>query len=91
VVSNRSTDRYTAIVDELHETVDPVEIDRLLIEAEAILATQVVLIPLLIHQLSGAVVWTDQVAGVAANPAQSELWDVERWRRPTGWAVAPAR
>ena len=83
-VSNRSTDRYAAIIDELHETVDPAEIDRLLIEAEEILASQVVLIPLLIHQLSGAVVWTDQVTGVSANPAQSELWDVEWWRRPTG-------
>ncbi|MCJ7724998.1 MAG: ABC transporter substrate-binding protein [Acidimicrobiia bacterium] len=84
VVTDLSTERYAAIVDELRETVDPAEIDRLLMEAESILASEVVLIPLLIHELSGAVVWTHRVTGISANPAQSELWDVERWHRPTG-------
>ncbi|MBU1226929.1 MAG: hypothetical protein KJ698_06950 [Actinobacteria bacterium] len=84
LVANRATRRYAEIVDELHATIDPAEIDRLLIEAEGLLASQVVLIPLMISGESGAVFWSDRVSGIAANPAGSELWNIETWRPPTG-------
>jgi len=82
-VTNSSTARYAEIVDELREAIDPVVIDRLLLEAEAILADEAVVIPVIVHEVSGAAVWSDRVTGVAANPAHSELWDVERWQ-PAG-------
>lgn len=81
VVENSPTIRYAEIVDALRETVDPAEIDRLLAEAERILASELVILPLITHQAAGAVVWGDEITGVTANPAQSELWAVETWRR----------
>ena len=84
LVSDESTARYAEIVDEIRDTIDPMEIDRLLIEAESLLASQVVLIPLMVHEQSGAVIWSNRVTGVTANPAQTELWDVEMWRPPAG-------
>ncbi|MCB2224254.1 MAG: hypothetical protein KQH83_08785 [Actinobacteria bacterium] len=83
-VKDEATARYAEIVDELRRTIDPDEIDRLVAEAEELLAEQVVLLPLVVHEESGAVVWTDRVEGVGANPYQSELWDVETWRVPAG-------
>jgi len=84
LVADSSTMRYAQIVDEIRATIDPAEIDRLLLEAEGLLASQAVLLPLLVHERSGAAVWMDRVTGVTANPAQSELWDVETWRPPAG-------
>jgi len=84
LVSNASTVRYSEIIDELRETIDPTEIDRLLIEAEGLLAAQAVLIPLVVHEQSGAAVWWNRVTGITANPAQSELWNVETWQPPEG-------
>ncbi len=84
IARNPSTVRYAEIVDALGETVDPAEIDRLLVEAEQILASELVILPLITHQAAGAVVWGDEITGVTANPAQSELWAVETWRRSDG-------
>jgi len=84
VVKNDSTARYAEIVDLLRATVDPSEIDRLLVEAEQILASELVILPLITHQAVGAAVWADEIIGLTANPAQSELWAVETWRRSDG-------
>jgi ABC-type transport system substrate-binding protein len=79
LVTNRFTRQYAKIIDDLRETIDPAEIDRLLVRAETLLAERMVLLPLIVHEQSGAVLWADQVSGITANPAQSELWDVENW------------
>ena len=68
-------------MDALRETVDPGEIDALLAEAESILADELVLLPLIIHEQTGAAVWADEIEGVVVNPAQSTLWNAETWRR----------
>lgn len=83
-VSGAATRRYGEIVDALDETVDPDAILALLIEAEQILADQVVLLPLIVSHLTGTGYWPAAVAGVASNPRQGVLWNVDTWRVPAG-------
>jgi ABC-type transport system substrate-binding protein len=80
-VSGEATERFAVLADELRATVDHDEIDRLLAEAESILAGEMVLLPLIVHDLEGAAVWTDEIEGVVVNPGQGALWNVETWRR----------
>jgi ABC-type transport system substrate-binding protein len=84
VVLNDATRRYAAIMDEIAETVDPEAIVDLLVEAEQILANEMVLLPLVVSHIDGTIHWPAAVTGVEANPRQGVLWNVDTWRRPTG-------
>jgi ABC-type transport system substrate-binding protein len=62
-------------------TVDEVELRALIREAEAILADQVVIIPLF-SRLMSAAVWADEIGGYAFNPTQAgHTWNIEEWFR----------
>lgn len=82
-VSNNATARYRQIVDALDRAIDPTEIQSLLIEAESILADEAVLLPLVLSDDEGIGYWPALVEGVAINPAQGPLWNVDTWRVPT--------
>ena len=84
VVSGPALLEFAALMDRLDSTVDPDEIDRLLIEAEALLAGEMVLLPLVVTGSSGAIFRPGRLEGITANPAAGALWDVESWRRPEG-------
>jgi ABC-type transport system substrate-binding protein len=84
VVSGPALMEFAALMDRLDSTVDPDEIDRLLVEAEALLAEEMVLLPLVGAGSSGAVFHPERLVGITANPAAGALWDVESWRRPDG-------
>ena len=79
-VADESTARYGEIVDALDEAVDPEVILALLIEAEQILADEVVLLPLIVSHLEGTAHWPERILGVEANPYQGVLWNVDTWR-----------
>jgi ABC-type transport system substrate-binding protein len=79
-VSDAATSRYREIVDELDQTVDPVAITALLVEAEQILADEAVMLPLVVAHLAGTGYWPTAVTGVASNPHQGVLWNVDVWR-----------
>lgn len=83
-VSSEATQRYREIVDQLDRTVDRDEILALLVEAEQILADEVVLLPLIVSHLEGTGYWPAAVTGVASNPHQGVLWNVDTWRVPAG-------
>lgn len=84
LVDGPAAARYARIVDELRATVDHAEVDRLLAEAEALLAEELVLLPLIVHEMDAAAVWVDEVEGVVVNPGRGALWNVESWRRVGG-------
>jgi len=78
---NASTERFAAIRDRLNATVDTDELTALMEEAEAILAAEVVIIPLYARLDPGAV-WADEVAGYKHNPSQQgDTWNMEEWYR----------
>ena len=80
--SNDATARYTEIVDEASTTVDQAEFISLVREAEAILATELPVIPLF-SRGSGLAVWPDAVSGVTHNGSRSDFtWNIELWQRP---------
>ena len=83
-VSNDQTRRYRQIIDALDQASDPEIIRDLLVEAEAILADQVVILPLILSGNSGIAYWPEAVAGVRINPVQGPLWNVDTWRVPVG-------
>lgn len=83
-VSNAATVRYGEIVAALDRTVDPAELTDLVIEAEQILADELVLLPLIVSHLDGVGHWPAAVLGVASNPGQGILWNVDTWRVPSG-------
>ena len=80
--ANSSTDRFSEIVDEAKATLDPVAFFDLVREAEAILATELPIIPLS-SRGSGLATWPDAVTGVTANGSRSDFtWNIELWQRP---------
>ncbi len=82
-VSNDQTRRYLEIIDALDQTTNP-EIEReLLVEAESILADQVVILPLILAGELGIAYWPEAVTGVRINRVQGPLWNVDTWRVPT--------
>jgi len=82
-IENSSTRRYGEIIDALDRAVEPETMRTLLIEAEAILAEQVVILPLILSSDIGLAHWPDTVAGVTINRVQGPLWNVDTWRVPT--------
>jgi ABC-type transport system substrate-binding protein len=82
-VSNAATRRYGEIIDEISETVDPGKMLEMLVEAEQILASEMIVLPLIVSHLEGTISWPTAVIGVEANSRQGVLWNVDTWRRPT--------
>jgi len=73
--------RFSEIVVEARTTVDADRFAELAMEAEQILADELVVIPLF-NRSSSAAWWTDAVKGVVNNGSQSTLtWNVEEWQR----------
>jgi ABC-type transport system substrate-binding protein len=65
----------------MRSTVDEEELAGLVAEAEAILADQVVIIPLLARISAGAG-WADRISGYVHNPsAATDTWNIEWWYR----------
>ena len=80
--ANDSTVRFPEIVDEAKTTIDPVEFFSLIREAEAILATELPIIPLF-SRGTGLAVWPNAVTGVIPNGSRSDFtWNIETWQRP---------
>lgn len=80
VVSDDSR-RFAAIRDEVNATVDEQELVPLFAEGEALIADNVVIIPLF-GGLSIAAVWADSVGGYKHNPSRAtDTWNMEFWYR----------
>jgi ABC-type transport system substrate-binding protein len=80
--SNDSTARFSELVDAAKTTVDPHAFFELVREAEAILATELPLIPLF-SRGSGLAIWPDAVTGVTHNGSRSDFtWNIETWQSP---------
>jgi len=83
-VRDESTKRFSEILSAARSTIDGDEVERLLVEAEQLLADQVVILPLW-SRSDELAVWADEVAGVVHLPeARSFLWNVEDWYRVDG-------
>ena len=80
-VLDENTTRFADIRDLMNSTVDVMEIEALVNEAEQILADQVVIIPLY-QRLDPGAVWADTVGGFKHNPSQASItWNIEDWYR----------
>jgi peptide/nickel transport system substrate-binding protein len=74
-------DRYAEIVDEARSTVDAEAFRSLIAEAEAVLADEVVVIPLF-RRAAFTAWWPDVATGIIPNGSRSDLtWNVEDWQR----------
>ncbi|MBN2113136.1 MAG: hypothetical protein JW785_03310, partial [Acidimicrobiia bacterium] len=78
-VRDEHTARYARLLDEMRATADHDGFAALAREAEAILADQVVIIPLVTRAMVSAV-WADEIAGYGYS-AWLDTWDIETWRR----------
>lgn len=75
------TERFAEIVDQARSTLDVGELDALVAEAEAILAEQVIILPLAARVDPGAV-WPDRIGNYIHNPSQAgDTWNIEFWYR----------
>jgi len=80
-VIDEFTERFAVARDEANETVDTDRLVALIAEMEAILADQVMFIPLYARLDPGAV-WADEMAGYKHNPSQAgDQWNIEEWYR----------
>ena len=78
---SEAADRYSEIVEAVRTTVDSAEFWSLIVEAEQILADELIVIPL-VSRSSVAAHWSDAVIGVVHNGSRSEVtWNVELWQR----------
>ena len=76
-----ATERYSEILGELRVTADPERFDVLVTEAEALLASELPLIPLF-HRSDHVGWWPDTTLGVIPNGSRSDVtWNVETWQR----------
>lgn len=80
-VRNLYTERFTEVRDLMNSTVDDLELETLIAEAEELLASRMVILPLFSYPVFG-VVWEDEVAGFVQTPTQADYtWNVEQWYR----------
>jgi len=80
-VIDGATHRFAEIRDAVNATVEESELIPLFTEGEALIADNVVIIPLYARLVTAAV-WADEVGGYKHNPTQaSDTWNVERWYR----------
>jgi len=79
--ANDATVRFSEIIDEARTTIDGAAFFDLVREAEAILATELPIIPLF-SRGTGLAIWPDAVSGVTHNGSRSEFtWNIETWQR----------
>lgn len=80
-VIDDATERFAVLRDEMNATVDEPELVRLIHEAEAILADNLVIIPLYAYPVAAAV-WEDEITGFRHNPTEAGFtWNIEFWHR----------
>ena len=80
-MQDENTARFAELRDLMNQTVDETELATYFTEAEAILADQVVIIPLY-QRLDPGAVWADTIAGYKHNPSQAgDTWNCEFWYR----------
>ena len=80
-VRNQYTKRFAEVRDLMNSTVDDVELESLVAEAEEILASRMVILPLFAYPVFGAV-WEDEIAGFVQTPTHADYtWNVEQWYR----------
>ena len=80
-VSDEATERFAELRDAANTTVDEAELLPMIAEAEALIADNLVIIPLYARLVTAAV-WADRVGGYKHNPTQSaDTWNIERWFR----------
>ena len=79
LVRDEHTGRYAELIDAMGATADIEEFTNLAIEAEQILADQVVFIPLSARSAFGAY-WSTRIDGYVYSP-WNQTWNVEEWRR----------
>ncbi|MBT8196916.1 MAG: hypothetical protein KJO84_00285, partial [Acidimicrobiia bacterium] len=78
---NDDTARFAEVRDAMNATVDNDELTALIQEAEALLADNVVIIPLYARLDPGAI-WGDEIGGYKHNPTQAgDTWNIEEWYR----------
>jgi ABC-type transport system substrate-binding protein len=79
--ASEATARYSELVVAARSTADASEFAAIVAEAEAILASELPLIPLF-NRASHAAVWSDRILNVEHNGSSSGLtWNVEVWQR----------
>jgi peptide/nickel transport system substrate-binding protein len=80
-VVDESTARYAELRDFINQTVDETELLPAIAEMEAIMADNVVIIPLY-QRLDPGAVWADEIGGYKHNPSQAgDTWNIELWYR----------
>ena len=80
-VIDEHTARFAELRDLINSTVDEGELIPAIAEMEAILADQVVFIPLY-QRLDPGAVWADEIGGYKHNPSQAgSEWNMEVWYR----------
>jgi ABC-type transport system substrate-binding protein len=79
--ASEASARYSELVVAARSTPDTAEFAAIVSEAEAILASELPLIPLF-NRASHAAVWADRISNVEHNGSSSDLtWNVEGWQR----------
>ena len=75
--------RYEIVASSMRFTADGERLLDYFVEAEEILADQVVFIPLFQNPHAG-VVWADEIGGYHHNYFAGDLWNVAQWYRADG-------
>jgi peptide/nickel transport system substrate-binding protein len=80
-VRNGHTERFAEVRDLMNSTVDDVELTGLIAEAEEILASRMIMLPLFSYPVFGAV-WEEEITGFVQTPTQADYtWNAEAWYR----------
>ncbi len=80
-VRDEHSERFAEVRDLMNSTVDERELTSLVAEAEDLLASRMVILPLYAGQRVGAV-WADEIGGFVMNPTlASHTWNIEAWYR----------
>ena len=79
--ASEASARYSELVVAARSTADAAAFAAIVSEAEAIIASELPLIPLF-NRASHAAVWSDRISNVEHNGTSSDLtWNVEGWQR----------
>jgi ABC-type transport system substrate-binding protein len=80
-VSGKAVNEYRSLVARLRAAYDPAEAAQLALEAEGILADQMVVVPLMTADRPGVAYRADELSGPATNPAEGVAWNIAEWTR----------
>ena len=81
IVSGTAIEDYRTLAGRLRSAIDAAVAGPLLTDAEAILADQVVIVPLLVAERPGFAYRSTQLAGPRQNAAQGAVWNIAAWTR----------